>query len=60
MALSEVERIAIEEDLQALTARVRQLRAKMERGEELSDQERIELSACSDRIQALLARLERG
>jgi len=60
MALSELERRVIQNQIETLDARSRQLRAKMERGEELSDKERVELSALADRIQSLLALLERG
>lgn len=60
MALSELERRVIQNQIETLDARSRQLRAKMERGEELSDKERVELSALVDRIQSLVALLERG
>ena len=60
MALSDVERRVILSQIEALDARSQQLRAKMEQGQELTEQERIELGSLADRIQALLARLERG
>jgi len=60
VALSEAMRQVVEDQIVALNARSKQLKTKMEAGQELTDQERTELAAISDRISSLLRQLEQG
>jgi len=50
---------AIEAQIQALSEDSKRLKAKMERGEELTKEERIQLNANSDRIGQHLRELEK-
>lgn len=59
MANKKVLAAAIEAQIQALSEDSKRLKAKMERGEELTKEERIQLNANSDRIGQHMRELEK-